>query len=149
MKKFIKSNIKNKMHGFSLLEIMFYIVIIAGLLVGVMQIYRKVTRSSKEAAIKGLLRMVKTGIDSFKVDIGRYPKNIEELVNPPSNAEERKRWQGSNGGYVPEKSIVNGTVVDEYGNPLEYKFDQSKNSYDLFSWGHEQVGADVGHLYAD
>ena len=151
MKQFLFSKIntsylKNRHSGMSLLEIMLYITIAVGLIAAVMQTYKTLQEKTKKQETQNLVRTVKAGIDSFKVDIGRYPTKIDELINPPSDQNERRRWQD---GYVPKESIRDGSVKDGYGNDLEYSYDPKINSYEIRSWGKNGPGSETGWIFAD
>lgn len=141
-----KKTINQKHSGMSLIEIMLYTGIVAVLLVGVLQIYNTIQQRSKISETKNKLSAMKAGIDNFRVDIGRYPIKIDELVTPPSDAQERRRWQK---GYVPEKYATDGTLLDAWGNPFVYTLAASKASYELSSWGPNGEGAETGNIFAD
>ncbi len=135
----------SKRPGFSLIEIMIYIAIIAALLLGVMQLARTLTDRAKISKTRTILMATKNAVDQFKIDIGRYPTKIEELAVHPSDANEKRRWLGP---YVPQDYIVNGSIKDDYGHDVQYKFDTAKNSFEVFSWGKEE-NSDVGNIFID
>jgi general secretion pathway protein G len=142
----LKNLFLNKRAGYSILEIMIVIGIIASLLVGVIQLAKTLSDRSKVEKVKTLLRAVKSGVDQFKIDLGKYPAKIDELVQPPSDAQDRRRWQGP---YVPAEFAKDGSIKDEYGNDIEYKVDNAKNTFEVFSWGKNGVGSDTGNIFID
>jgi general secretion pathway protein G len=135
-----------KRAGFGLIEIMISLSIIAGLIVGVMQTAKYLNERSKNNNTKNILRAVQNGVNQYKMDLGKYPQKIDNLVNPPSDSAERRRWQGP---YVPVEYAREGTIRDDYGNEVEYKIDTAKNTFEVFSWGKEGAGSDVGNIFAD
>ena len=141
-----KNLLLHKKCGYSLLEIMIVIGIIATLLVGVIQLARTLNERAKVERVKTVLRTTKSGIDQFKIDIGKYPSKVEELVQPPSDAQDRRRWQGP---YVPSEYSRDGSIKDEWGNDIEYRLDNAKNTFEVFAWGKNGVGSDVGNIFID
>jgi len=74
--------------------------------------------------------MLSTALDSFKLDIGRYPTTEEGIKILWIKESELKNW---NGPYLPKK-----VLKDSWGNPYHYKYPGSnKNDYDLFSYGED------------
>lgn len=69
-------------------------------------------------------------IDTFRLEMGRYPKDLSELIEKPADAQDARKW---NGPYV--KSAEN--LVDAWGHPLEYESPGQVNeaTYDLWSVG--------------
>jgi len=66
--------------GFTLIELMVVMAIIATLLaIAVPQYFRSVDRS-KESVLRENLRTTREAIDRFYGDIGRYPDDLAELV---------------------------------------------------------------------
>jgi general secretion pathway protein G len=66
-----------------------------------------------------------TALDAFEVDNGYYPKDLDALMNQPTDA---KNWRGP---YV--KDIPN----DPWGSPYVYEQPGRHNAkgFDLYSWG--------------
>jgi general secretion pathway protein G len=140
----IKTLLKRKNSGMSLIEIMLVFTVIMAMLVGVFQLYKTIQKSQKKSSTQSLLAQVQTGIEGFKNDIGRYPAKLEELATGPSDAQEKRRWSEN---YVDRKSVIDGTVKDTFGNELVYTFDKSKNNYELYSWGPNGVGAESDQIF--
>jgi len=138
--------ILKKKNGFGLIEIMISLTIIAGLILGVMQLAKFLNERSKKNNTQTILRAIQNGITQFKMDLGKFPAKVEDLVNPPSDTNDRRRWQGP---YVPVEYNKEGTIRDDYGNEIEYKVDNTKNTFEVFSWGKEGPGSDVGNIFAD
>lgn len=67
--------------GFTLIEILVVMALIATLLtIAVPQYFRGLERS-KESVLRENLRVTREAIDRFYGDIGRYPEDLHELVS--------------------------------------------------------------------
>jgi len=97
-----------KSSGFTLIELMIVLVIL-GLLASLVapQMFSKVS-STKIKTAKAQMQMFQTALDTYRLDVGDYPNNLQELVD--SN---QANWDGP---YIP-KAIPN----DPWGNPYQFK----------------------------
>lgn len=66
--------------GFTLIEILVVLAIVATLLSFVTPRYYSHIQSSKEIVLRDNLRTTREVIDKFYGDLGRYPDSLEELV---------------------------------------------------------------------
>ena len=66
--------------GFTLIEILVVLAIVATLLTFVMPRYYGHIQSSKEIVLRDNLRAMREVIDKFYGDLGRYPESLDELV---------------------------------------------------------------------
>ena len=67
--------------GFTLIELMVVMTIIATLLtIAVPQYFRSIDKS-KESVLRQNLRTTREAIDRFHGDLGRYPEDLQELVS--------------------------------------------------------------------
>ena len=120
---------KNRQSGFTLIEIMVVIVILA-ILAGL--VVPKVVGQSDKARVKTTetaLATVSNALDMYKVDNSRYPttaQGLDALITPPADA---KNYP--DGGY-----IKGGYPTDGWENELQYVAPGSEGrAYDLFSLG--------------
>jgi general secretion pathway protein G len=67
--------------GFTLIELLVVLAIVATLLTLVTPRYFSHIQSSKEAVLRDNLRTTREVIDKFYSDLGRYPDNLQELVD--------------------------------------------------------------------
>jgi general secretion pathway protein G len=67
--------------GFTLIEILVVMAIIALLLSIALPRYFGSVEKSKEVALKENLQVLRTGIDRFHTDKGRFPNDLAELVS--------------------------------------------------------------------
>ena len=134
-----------KQQGFSLIELLVVLVIL-GLLGGLVgpRLFTQVDASKVDTA-DTQVRMLKAAIQTFRLDVGRYP-NTEEGLNAlafePANL---PKWRGP---YLEEE-----LPLDPWGNPYVY-LDTAENfqGFALYSRGAdgvdggEDLNADVGFL---
>jgi general secretion pathway protein G len=132
--------------GFTLLEMLVVLVII-GLLAGLVgpQLMGRVDTSRVTAAdTQG--RMLKSALDTMRLDIGRYPtkeEGLAMLVTPPKDERAARKWQGP---YLSE-----GLPMDPWGNPYQYDV-AAGNNVILYSFGADgqpggsDINADIGFL---
>ena len=121
--------VKHNQSGFTLIEIMVVIVILA-ILAGL--VVPKVVGQSDKARVKTTetaLATVSNALDMYKVDNSRYPttaQGLEALTTPPADA---KNYP--DGGY-----IKGGYPTDGWENEMQYVAPGSEGRpYDLFSLG--------------
>lgn len=70
----------NRAQGFTLVELLVVLAIIALLLTIAVPRYFNSIERGKEAALKEDLHVLRENIDKFYGDQGRYPKSLDELV---------------------------------------------------------------------
>lgn len=71
-------------------------------------------------------------IDLFKMNVGRYPKNLKELTEEPKEEAAAEKWQGP---YV--KTDPSGSIKDPWGRDIRYRLPGQHNAeqYDVWSVG--------------
>jgi len=132
--------------GFTLLEMLVVLVII-GLLAGLVgpQLMGRVD-TSRQTTAETQSRMLKSALDTMRLDIGRYPTKDEGLVmlvKAPDDERISRKWRGP---YLSED-----LPADPWGNPYQFE-PLTGNSVALYSLGAdgeaggEDINADVGLL---
>ncbi len=132
--------------GFTLLE-MLVVLVIMGLLAGLVgpQLLGRVD-TSKVSAASTQVRMLKTSLETMRLDIGRFPTKEEgpELLNTaPGDERLARRWHGP---YLSED-----VPLDPWGNSYVYA-PATDSTITLYSFGAdgkaggEGNNADVGFL---
>jgi len=118
-----KSRRRQKQRGFTLIEILI-VVIIIGLIASLVapNLIGRYERSKEEIA-KAQVEMLSSGVLSFKLDVDRYPKSLEELVK--SN---EPKWRGP---YLSKQTIPK----DPWGQDYQYKSPGDHGPFDLYSLG--------------
>ena len=97
-----------KCSGFTMIELLIVMVIL-GLLMSLVapSMFSKVD-STKVKTAKAQMQMIQTALDTYRLDMGRYPTRITELVTS-----EQPGWDGP---YLPKK-----IPADPWGNEYGYK----------------------------
>lgn len=122
------STSRRRQAGFTLIEIMVVLVIIGLLmaLVGPNLIRRSEVAKTQAAAIQ--IEQLGTVLDTFRLDVGRYPttqEGLAALMAPPPGV---TRW---NGPYL-KKALPN----DPWDRPYQYRSPgEGGRPYDLYSFG--------------
>ena len=113
--------------GFTLVELI-VVVIIIGLLAGlVLPQFIRQEEKAKVKATQAQVELFGTALDTFRLDVGRYPtsdEGLQALRQRPSTVE---RWDGP---YL-KKDLP----MDPWGKPYVYKSPGEHGPYDLLSYG--------------
>ncbi|KQQ46328.1 type II secretion system protein GspG [Duganella sp. Leaf126] len=119
----------NDSAGFTLLELLVVIVIIGLLAAYVGPKYFSQLGKSEVTMAKAQINSFEKALDTFRLDVGRYP-NTEEglnalLVAPPTAG---ARW---NGPYLPK------VPSDPWGRAYQYKAPGAKADFEITSLGRD------------
>lgn len=122
--------------GFTLIEIMVVIVILALLaaLVGPRIIGR--TDDAKIADAKVQIKHIETGLKLYKLDNGVYPsteQGLQALVVKPTSGQIPNNWRAE--GYLESKSIPK----DPWKNDYVYLSPSEHGDYEICSYGADGV----------
>ncbi len=116
--------------GFTLLELLVVIVIIGLLAAYVGPKYFSQLGKSEVTIAKAQIEAFEKSLDTFRLDVGRYPSAEEGLnallVAPANNA---GKW---NGPYL-KKAIP----LDPWGHPYIYRSPGTKGEFDIVSLGRD------------
>jgi general secretion pathway protein G len=113
--------------GFTLMELLIVLVII-GLLAALVgpTLYQRIG-PARESTARAQIENFATALDSFFVDIGRYPSTQDGLKALRAKPESADKW---NGPYL-KKEIPN----DPWGNPYVYRAPGRNGGYEIVSYG--------------
>lgn len=114
--------------AFTLVELLVVIIIIALLSSLVAPKFFGKLDNAKVKTAAAQLNMLSSALDTFRLDVGRYPTTEEGLKVLWVKESTIKGW---NGPYLPKK-----VEADTWGTAYQYKYPGSNNEdYDLFSYG--------------
>lgn len=110
--------------GFTILEILIVFILIAGLMAFVApKIFQQSQKANwQQAQLK--LRTLAGEIEMYKLEVGRYPENLQALAKQPPGVD---RW---NGPYAKEDELK-----DAWGNDYRYQVPGTNKPFDLISLG--------------
>ena len=114
--------------GFTLIELLVVLVIL-GLLatIAAPQVIRFISGAKSDTAKVNIERLATT-LDLFRLSVGRYPteqENLRALIERPGNL------AGWNGPYLTKDDAL----VDPWGRPYVYAFPGKHGPFDLYTLG--------------
>jgi general secretion pathway protein G len=122
--------------GFTLIELLVVMVILAMLaaIVGP-RLFTNVGKG-KQSAAKTQIEMLGQALDSFRLDVGRYPNTSEGLKALETDPGGAPGWAGP---YL-KKALP----LDPWKNPYQYQSPGTHGEYDLFSYGADNAAGGEG-----
>lgn len=122
--------------GFTLIELVIAMAILALLALVVAPAVMNQLEKAKISSTKDKLKSVKTAIDMFRVDTGKYPTKLRDLVEKPKEEAVARNW--IKGGYIEGGE----EPKDAWNEDFVYKRTvDGKNPYELYSYGPNGPGA--------
>ena len=123
--------------GFTLLELLIVLSIL-GLLATLVgpQLIGYLGRAKADTARLGI-EQLRTSLDLFRLDVGRYPlqsEGLAALVERPGSA---PNWRGP---YLEKREAI----VDPWGKPFVYVIPGKHKTYDLYSLGADNTPGGEG-----
>ncbi len=132
----------NRKKGFSLIEILIVLALIALLAGVVVTNFTGIFQGGQESTAKIFVdSSVSAPLLKYRIDTGSFPttaEGLKALLTPPGN--KAAKWKGPYIEELPE---------DPWGNPYKYRYPGSKNTnkYDLYSLGEDgtESADDIGN----
>jgi general secretion pathway protein G len=123
--------------GFTLIELLIVVTIIA-LLAGLVvpQFIRQEEKATAKAA-RAQVELLGTALDTFRLDVGRYPTSQEGLAALNQKPGAVDRWDGP---YLKKE-----VPPDPWGKPYIYKSPGDHGPYDIISYGADGVPGGDGN----
>ena len=133
-------NRSNRATGFSLVELL-AVILLLGIIAGIVvpKVFGNLEKG-KWQATKTKTQTVSTKVESYAMDVGRPPEQLQDLVSKPGNAD---NWAGP---YAKESELK-----DAWGRAFEYKAPGEHGDFDVISLGAdgqpggEQWARDIGN----
>jgi general secretion pathway protein G len=122
--------------GFTLLELLVVIVIIGLLAAYVGPKYFAQLGKSEVTVAKAQIGAFQKALDTYRLDMGRYPTTEEGLASLITKPADGGRW---NGPYL-QKDIP----LDPWGQPYQYRAPGSKSEFDITSTGKDRQPGGIG-----
>lgn len=118
---------KRKEHGFTLIELLIVMVIL-GLLAALVgpRMFGKVGKSKQKAA-KVQISLFETSLDTYRLDVGKYPTTDHGLKALRVKPEDLEKWDGP---YLPKD-----VPVDPWGKEYVYISPGEHGDFDIVSMG--------------
>jgi len=120
--------------GFTLVEMLVVIAILAMIAAFAAPRALKWLSGAKADAARIQIEAIGTGIDLYRLEVGKLPPDLEALVKKPAGEE---RW---NGPYLKKASVPE----DPWGNPYVYRQPGEHGEYDLLSRGADNADGGDG-----
>jgi len=115
---------RRRQGGFTMLEIIIVFILLAGIMAYVgPKIFEKMGQAKTQEAKIRLLNMV-GNIEMYRLQVGRYPENLQALVKQPPGVD---KWEGP---YAKEADLK-----DAWGNDYKYTVPGQGKAFDLVSLG--------------
>jgi general secretion pathway protein G len=110
--------------GFTLLEIIIVFILLAGIMAFVGPKIFEQLGKAKSGEAKMRIQSLVGNIELYKLEVGRYPENLQALVKQPAGVE---KWSGP---YAKDADLK-----DAWGNEYKYTVPGQGKPFDLVSLG--------------
>lgn len=121
--------ISNRKRGFTLLELLVVVVIIGLLAAYVGPRYFSQLGKSEVTVALAQMDAIEKALDTFRLDVGRYPTTEEGLTALQQRPATAARW---NGPYL-KKALP----ADPWGRPFTYRAPGSQGEFEILSYGRD------------
>ncbi|MEL6476093.1 MAG: type II secretion system major pseudopilin GspG [Pseudomonadota bacterium] len=114
--------------GLTLLELLVVVTILVLLTVAIGTVALNYLGGAKVDAARLQMTQITSGLDLYRLHVGRYPSEAEGLQALVAVPAEADRWQGP---YLRRE----GALIDPWGTPFQYASPGQDGPYDLISLG--------------
>lgn len=124
-----RNRIKDTPRGFTLLELLVVVVIIGLLAAYVGPRYFSQLGKSEVTVALAQIDAIEKALDTFRLDVGRYPtteEGLNALMQRPASA---VRW---NGPYLKKAA-----PADPWGRPFSYRAPGANGEFEIVSYGRD------------
>ncbi len=104
---------KTQYRGFTLVELLVVVVVLAVLAAIVLPKFVNSSQRSKEASLKQNLKMLRDAINRFYTDTGYYPHTLDDLAKTNPSDVRGADPSGSGGSVVIDANTWHGPYIDE------------------------------------
>lgn len=127
---------RNARGGFTLIEIMIAIAIVAIISIVVVPNVLTYLEQAKTSRVKSDLLSLKGAITQYNLAVGKWPSRLKDLIQPPADEKDKAKWPGS---FFEKKELPE----DPWNNNYVYKVSPAgaENPYELYSHGKAGKGA--------
>jgi general secretion pathway protein G len=122
--------------GFTLVELLVVMIIIGLLAALVGPRFIRQEEKAKVKAAQAQVELLSTALDTFRLDLGRYPTTEEGLQALRQNPGGLERWDGP---YLKKE-----VPLDPWGKSYVYKSPGEHGAFDLLSYGADGVSGGEG-----
>jgi general secretion pathway protein G len=116
--------------GFTFIELVIAIAILALLALVVGPLVMGQLDKARMSSTRSNLSSIKTATDMFKVDTGKYPTKLRDLVEKPKEEAVARNWQ--KGGYLQGAEVPQDAWHEDF---VFKRTPEGKNPYELYSYG--------------
>ncbi|MBP7934786.1 MAG: type II secretion system major pseudopilin GspG [Phycisphaerae bacterium] len=125
---------RGRRQGFTLLEVLLVVGIIALLAAFVVPSFMGTQQSAENDIAKAMVddgSQLATQLELFRMHMGKYPEELKELVEKPEG-DDASKWHGP---YINDLA----KLKDPWGKELKYKYpgENRTEGYDLWSTGRD------------
>ena len=126
---------KYNQRGFTLLELMIVMVVLGGLIAIIAPRLGERWKKAQIRSAKLHMKQISSDLDLYKIHVGKYPGKLRDLIKPPADERDKKRWEGP---YLKEKEIPE----DPWGEKYRYELTPGQaQPYKLYSYGPNRKGS--------
>lgn len=118
---------KKKATGFTLIELLIVMVIISLLAALVAPRFFGQEKKAKQRGAKGQIALLESAVDTYRLDVGRYPTTEQGLQALRERPDGIDKWDGP---YL-RKDLP----LDPWGSPYVYESPSEHGEYAIMSYG--------------